>query len=176
MIFTPTKIPGAWIIDPERVEDNRGFFARSWCKKEFEAHGIHALPVQINTSYSKQRGTIRGIHYQLEPFAETKLMRCIQGAIYDVILDLRPGSPTYRQWIAVELSASSQRMVFVPEGCAHGFQSLEDHSVALYQVSQFYSPLHERGIRYNDPAFSIEWPLEVSVISEKDCRWDDFCT
>jgi dTDP-4-dehydrorhamnose 3,5-epimerase len=96
MIFTQTKIPGAWIIDPERVEDNRGFFARSWCKKEFEAHGIHALPVQINTSYSKQRGTIRGIHYQLEPFAETKLMRCIQGAIYDVILDLRPGSPTYR--------------------------------------------------------------------------------
>lgn len=174
MIFTMTKLTGAYIIDVEKVEDHRGFFARTWCTREFKDHGVTDLPVQINMSLSRKRGTIRGFHYQVAPFAETKIIRCVAGAIYDVIIDVRSDSPTYRQWMAVELSAANHRMLFMPEYFAHAFQALEDDSAVFYQVSQFYSAEHERGVRYDDPAFSVRWPLEISDISNKDLNWPDF--
>ncbi|HMQ29542.1 MAG TPA: dTDP-4-dehydrorhamnose 3,5-epimerase [Chloroflexaceae bacterium] len=174
MIFTETELKGAYIVDIERREDDRGFFARTWCQQEFEAHGLVARIVQANTSYNKRKGTLRGMHYQNAPFAETKLVRAVRGAIYDVIVDLRPDSPTYRRWIGVELTADNRRALFVPEGFAHGFQTLEDDTDVAYQVSAFYTPGAEGGARYNDPAFDIQWPLPVSVISDKDAAWPDF--
>jgi dTDP-4-dehydrorhamnose 3,5-epimerase len=174
MIFIETELKGAYIIDLERREDERGFFARTWCQQEFEAHGLVARIVQANTSYNKAKGTLRGMHYQRAPHAETKLVRASRGAIYDVIVDLRPDSPTFKRWIGVELTADNRRALFVPEGFAHGFQTLEDNTDVSYQVSAFYTPGAEGGLRYNDPAFDIEWPLPVSVISPKDADWPDF--
>jgi len=174
VIFTKAELEGAFIIEIEKLEDARGFFARAWCQKEFEAHGLNPRFVQANISYSKMRGTLRGMHYQEAPYAEAKLVRCIRGAIYDVIIDLRQGSPSYGRWMGLQLTANSYRMLYVPEGFAHGFQTLEDDTEVFYQVSQFYSPQYERGVRYDDPSFAIKWPLEVRVISEKDKSWPDF--
>ncbi len=174
MIFTATKLDSAFLIDIEERTDERGFFARSWCQKEFEQHGLVPRVVQANISFNHKKGTVRGMHYQASPYEETKLVRCTRGAIYDVIVDLRKGSPTYCQWISAELTADNRRMLFVPEGYAHGFQTLTDATEVCYQVSQFYTPGAERGARFNDPAFSIRWPLEVTVISEKDANWADF--
>jgi dTDP-4-dehydrorhamnose 3,5-epimerase len=174
MKFIETGLPGAVIVEIEKLQDQRGFFARTWCKREFERHGLDTEMVQANVSYNKSRGTIRGMHYQVQPHGETKLVRCTQGAIYDVIIDLRLDSPTYGEWFGVELSASNYRMLFVPKMFAHGFQTLVDESVVTYQVGQFYTPGSEKGIRYDDPAFGIGWPAEICVISDKDKSWPDF--
>ncbi len=174
MIFTETKLKGAYILDIKKREDARGFFARSWCQKEFEDHDLTSQLRQANISLSLKKGTLRGMHYQVVPYREAKLVRCTRGALYDVIVDLRPDSPTYKEWIGVELTADNYRMLFVPEGFAHGFLTMEDNTEASYQVSEFYTPGAEQGLRYNDPAFGIEWPLEVQVISEKDANWPDF--
>lgn len=174
MIFTETKLPGAFIVELETRGDERGFFARAWCKKEFAEQGINLDWVQANLAHTKQGGTLRGLHYQIAPYEEAKLMRCIRGAIYDVIVDLRPGSPTYKQWLGVELTADNRKALYIPEGFAHGYQTLVDDTEVFYLVSQFYTPGSEQGIRYNDPAFGIEWPLEVQVISDKDKSWSDY--
>lgn len=174
MKFTETPLKGAFVIDLEKREDERGFFARAWCQKEFEAHGIYRLPVQANMSYNKKAGTIRGMHYQAAPNQESKLIRCINGAIYDVIIDLRKNSPTYKQWFGIELNAENRTMLFVPEDFAHGFLALEDHSEVMYQVSAFYNFESERIIRYDDPSFGIKWPIEVTVVSEKDITTPNF--
>jgi dTDP-4-dehydrorhamnose 3,5-epimerase len=171
MIFIETKLKGAFIVELERKEDPRGFFARGYCAKEFEAHGLSPKVVQANISYSEHRGTVRGMHYQLPPATEPKFVRCIRGAIWDVIVDLRPGSPTYLQHIGVELSADNRRAIYVPDMFAHGNQSLTEGAELLYLVGEFYSPGHERGLRYDDPALGIEWPVPVSVVSEKDRNW-----
>ncbi len=175
MIFRETKLAGAFIIELEKLEDERGFFARAWCQKEFEAQGLVSRFVQCNVSFNKKRGTLRGMHYQVAPYEEVKLVRCTRGAIYDVIIDLRPDSPTYTQWLGVELTADNYRMLYVPEGCAHGYQTLTDNAEVFYQVSQFYAPQCERGVRWDDPVFNIEWPIDHPIIlSEKDRRWPDF--
>ncbi len=175
MIFTETTLKGAFVIELEKIEDSRGFFARAWCQKEFEKHGLNPRLVQCNLSYNRQKGTLRGMHYQVEPHKESKLVRCIRGAIYDVIIDLRPASSTYGRWVGVELSAENRKMLYVPEGFAHGFQTLEDDTEAFYQVSEFYSPALERGVRWNDPSFRVEWPaVEKRIISDKDRSWPDY--
>lgn len=174
MIFTETRLKGAYIIEPEKLEDNRGFFARTWCQREFKAHDIHANFAQCNISFSTKTGTLRGMHYQAAPYEEAKLVRCTAGAIYDVIIDLRPGSETFRQWIAVELSADNRKMLYVPEGFAHGFITLSDETEVFYQMSEFYEASHARGVRWDDPVFNIQWPLKVSVISDKDNLFPDF--
>ncbi|MGQ9570723.1 MAG: dTDP-4-dehydrorhamnose 3,5-epimerase, partial [Thermodesulfovibrionales bacterium] len=169
MIFKETNLNCAFVIELEKRVDERGFFARAWCKKEFEAHGLVANIVQSNVSFSKKAGTLRGMHYQVAPFEETKLIRCVKGAIYDVIIDLRLNSPTYKHWIAVELTEDNYKMLYVPEGFAHGFQTLTDNVEVFYHVSQFYSPESERGIRWNDPQFGIIWPeVDKRIISDKD--------
>jgi dTDP-4-dehydrorhamnose 3,5-epimerase len=174
MIFTKTNLVNAYIIEPEKKHDPRGFFARVWCQKEFADHDLISQLVQVNVSYNKKPGTLRGMHYQAKPFQESKLVRCTRGAIYDVIIDLRPSSPTYQQWLGVELTAENYRMLYVPEGFAHGFQTLEGNTEVAYQVSEFYAPQFERGVRYNDPAWGIVWPLDVRVISDKDRDWPDY--
>lgn len=174
MIFKETQLQGAYTLDLDELKDDRGFFARAWCQKEFREHGLNSRIVQANLSYNKKKGTLRGMHYQISPYEETKLIRCISGSIYDVIIDLRPESPTYKKWTGVELTAKNRKMLFVPEGFAHGFQTLEDHAEVFYQVSQFYTPGAESGVRYSDPEFAITWPLKVSVISEKDAGWQDY--
>jgi dTDP-4-dehydrorhamnose 3,5-epimerase len=174
MIFARTKIPGSWIIELEKFEDERGFFARAWCKNEFEARGLSQEWVQANLALSKKKGTLRGLHYQVAPYEEVKLMRCINGAIFDVIIDLRPDSPTYKQWLGVELTAINHRMLYIPENCAHGYQALTENAEVFYQVSQFYAPEAERGVRYDDPTFGVEWPLKVQMISDKDRSWPDY--
>ena len=175
MIFSETELPGAYTIDVDPRRDERGFFARAWCAEEFSQHDLVTRVAQANVSYNVRRGTLRGMHYQLPPHAEVKIVRCTRGAIYDVIVDLRPASPTYRRWIGVELTADNRRMLYVPEGFAHGFQTLEDDTEAFYQVSEFYAPGAERGLRWDDPAFGIEWPLpESPILSDKDRAWPDF--
>jgi dTDP-4-dehydrorhamnose 3,5-epimerase len=174
MLFQPTKLQDAYLIAIEPVEDERGFFARTWCRQEFAAHGLETRLVQCNLSFNKVRGTLRGMHYQLSPSAETKLVRCIRGAIYDVAIDLRPESPTYRHWTAVTLSAENRLAFYIPQGFAHGFQSLTDEAEIFYQMSDVYAPDYARGIRWNDPAFAIDWPLPVTVISAKDQGYPDF--
>jgi dTDP-4-dehydrorhamnose 3,5-epimerase len=174
VIFTETKLKGAFIIEPEKHEDDRGFFARSWCQKEFQAHNLNPRIVQCNISFNKIKGTLRGMHYQAGPFAEAKLVRCTAGALYDVIIDLRPDSPTYKQHIGEVLSAANYKMFYVPEGFAHGFQTLEDNTEILYQMSEFYSPQHARGVRYNDPAFGIKWMIADPVIVDRDLNYPDF--
>ena len=175
MIFTETKLKGAYIIEPERLEDTRGFFARAWCKKEFEAHGLNSGLVQCNISFNKNRGTLRGMHYQTTPHEETKLVRCTRGVIYDVIVDLRPDSATYLEWIGVELTSDNRKMLYVPEEFAHGYLTLTHNTEVFYQVSQFYSQESEGGVRWNDPAFGIEWPeTENIIVSEKDRDWPNY--
>jgi dTDP-4-dehydrorhamnose 3,5-epimerase len=174
MIFKETSIPGAYIIDLERLEDERGFFARSWCQREFIERGLDPCVVQCNISYNRSRGTLRGMHLQLPPFAEAKLVRCIRGAIYDVILDLRLGSPTYLQWFGIELSDENYTSLFIPQGLAHGFITLYDEAEIFYQMSEFYSPECAVGVRWNDPCFNIRWPAPVRVISAKDQAYPDF--
>ena len=174
MIFTETKLKGAFIIELQKIEDNRGFFARAWCQNEFAEHNLTAVVVQANVSFNIKKGTLRGMHYQSTPYEETKLVRCTKGSIYDVIIDLRPASPTYAQWIGVELTAENYKMLYVPENFAHGFQTLEDNTEVTYHVSQFYTPGSERGICWDDSAFSIEWVTDVQVISGKDKSWPEF--
>jgi dTDP-4-dehydrorhamnose 3,5-epimerase len=174
MIFTETKLKGAFIIEIKQLSDERGFFGRSWCKREMEDHGLNGNVVQSNTSFSKAKGTIRGMHYQKHPYEETKLMRCTKGAIYDVIIDLRKDSPTFKQWIGLELTEDNYKMLYVPEKFAHGFITLTDNSEVTYLVTQFYTPGAEAGIRFDDPNFNIEWPVPVKVVSEKDIAHPDF--
>jgi dTDP-4-dehydrorhamnose 3,5-epimerase len=175
MIFEQTKLKGAFVIRIERQEDERGFFARAWCQKEFEAHGLRPRFVQANLAASRKRGTLRGMHYQVSPYQEAKLIRCTKGAVYDVIIDLRPDSDTYMGWFGAELSMVNHKMLYVPENFAHGYQTLEDNTEVFYQVSEFYSPEHEKGLRWNDPAFDIKWPhTDNLVISEKDQNWPDY--
>ena len=175
MIFTETELKGAYIIAPEPVQDDRGFFARIWCQKEFQAHGLTTDIVQCNISFNKKRGTFRGMHFQTEPWEEIKLVRCTVGSIYDVIIDLRPDSATFRQWISVELTADNRKMLYIPVGFAHGFLTLADNTEVFYQMSQWYNADYARGVRWDDPAFSIKWPFEASVIAEKDRKFPDFC-
>ncbi len=174
MKFIETSIPGAFVIDPERLEDERGFFARSWCREEFEAHGCNADLAQCNISFNRRKGTLRGMHYQAAPHEEAKLVRCTLGAIYDVVLDLRPSSSAYLKHFGVVLSAQNRSMLYLPEGTAHGFLSLEDNTEIFYQMSSLYAPGAARGYRHNDPAFAIKWPDEVVVISERDRTYPDF--
>ena len=169
MIFRETEIPGAFVIDLERREDERGFFARAWCADEFAAHGLSTRLVQANLSYNESAGTLRGMHFQRAPHEEAKLIRCTRGSLFDAIVDLRPDSPAFKRWIGVELSAENRRALYVPEGCAHGYQTLEDGTESLYLVSEFYAPESEGGVRWNDPAFGIEWPdADNRTLSPKD--------
>lgn len=174
MIFTPTNIHSAWLLDPKRIEDARGFFARSFCVKELQEHGIHSSIQQINLGFSAQGGTLRGLHYQLAPHQEVKVVRCTRGSVFDIVLDLRPDSPTFKQWIGHELTAENRRILVVPEGCAHGYQTLEDNSEVEYSTTASFAPDAARGVRYNDPAFGVEWPLPVTAISDADRTWPDF--
>ena len=174
MIFLPTSLPGAFIIDIERREDDRGFFARTWCRREFEEMGLNAELAQCNTSYNRRRGTLRGMHWQSAPNAEAKLIRCTRGAIWDAIVDLRPDSPTYLQHVGVELTADSRRALYVPEGMAHGFVTLEDDSEVFYQMSEFFEPAAARGARWNDPAFGISWPVSDPILHPRDAGYPDF--
>lgn len=173
MIFTELELAGAYLIDLEKRADSRGFFARSWCQAELAAHGLGAPIVQANVALSHHRGTLRGLHYQTERFAEAKLVRVTRGAIYDVIVDLRTESPTFLRWLGVELSADDYRMLYVPERFAHGYLTRADDTEVTYQVTQSYTPQAERGIRFDDPALGIEWAGEVRVISDKDRSWPD---
>jgi len=174
MIFQETKLEGAFIINPERQEDERGFFARTWCQREFEGHGLNSRLLQCNISFNKEKGTIRGMHYQDPPYQEAKLIRCTMGAIYDVVIDLRPFSVTFKQWIGVELSAENRKMLYIPEGYAHGFQTLMDNTEVFYQMSENYHPEHARGIRWDDVTFIIEWPLTKVILSTRDRSFPDF--
>ena len=168
MKFTESNLRGAYLVAPERIEDERGFFARTFCRREFEAHCLNLNLVQCSVSFNRLRGTLRGMHLQSAPHAEAKLVRCTRGAIYDVILDLRPQSPTFGRWAAASLGADNRLMFYVPEGFAHGFQTLEPESEIFYQMSEIYSPENARGIRWNDPAFAIEWPIPNPLISKRD--------
>jgi dTDP-4-dehydrorhamnose 3,5-epimerase len=175
MIFKETKLKGAFIIEIEPIGDNRGFFARSWCMQEFKAHGIEQCFVQANITYSPVPGTLRGMHYQIAPHEEVKLVQCTRGAIYDVIIDLRPESPTYLQWLAHELTAENRKRLYIPGGFAHGYQTIAEDTEVFYQVAQYYAPEYERGIRWDDPTFQIEWPQSHNlVLSEKDKQWANF--
>jgi dTDP-4-dehydrorhamnose 3,5-epimerase len=174
MNFSETKLKGAWLVEIQRLEDDRGFFARSWCQREFEAHGLNPRLAQCNISYNKIRGTLRGMHYQDAPFEEAKLVRCTSGAIFDVIIDLRPESPTYKNHLGVTLSAAQCNMIYIPEGFAHGFLTLTNDSEVFYQMSEFYAPGYSRGVRWNDPTFAISWPETIQMISERDSRYPDF--
>jgi dTDP-4-dehydrorhamnose 3,5-epimerase len=174
MFFQKTKIEGVVEVHLDRKTDERGFFARSWCRKEFEDAGLDSRLVQCSISFNRQRGTLRGMHYQAAPFAETKLVRCTQGAICDVILDLRADSPTFKQWVAVTLTAENRNSVYIPEGCAHGFLTLADDTEIFYQMTEYFHPEAAHGVRWDDPAFGIEWPEKVAVISERDKMLPDF--
>ncbi|MBD2106899.1 dTDP-4-dehydrorhamnose 3,5-epimerase [Nodosilinea sp. FACHB-13] len=174
MIFEATNLKDAFVIDLEIRSDDRGGFARTFCAKEFEEHGLKPMVAQCNMSFNYKKGTLRGMHYQLAPAAETKLVRCTRGAIYDVIIDIRPDSPTYMQHFGIELTADNRKALYVPELFAHGYQALTDDAEVIYQVGEFYSPGYEQGIRYDDPTFGIEWPIPVTVISEKDGQWPPF--
>jgi dTDP-4-dehydrorhamnose 3,5-epimerase len=174
MIFIETSVPGAVIIEPECRADERGFFARSFCAREFEAHRLNPHVEQCNISFNRSKGTVRGLHFQRPPHAEAKLVRCTAGSVYDVIVDLRPGSPAFCRHVGVELSARNRTLLYVPEGVAHGFQTLEDDAEVFYQMSNPFDPDAAAGVRWNDPAFAIAWPLAVSVISERDRSHPDF--
>jgi dTDP-4-dehydrorhamnose 3,5-epimerase len=171
MIFHETKLKGAFIVELDKMDDDRGFFARAFCSQKFEQHGLRPQVVQANMSYNHKKGTVRGMHYQVSPASEPKFIRCISGSIWDVIIDMRPDSPTYLQNIGVELSAENRRAIYVPDMFAHGNQALTDGAELLYLVGEFYTPGCERGVRYDDPLIEIEWPLAVTVISDKDASW-----
>src|SRR5690554_4392808 len=174
MIFTETALKGAHIVEIKQLTDERGFFGRSWCKREMEEHGLNSNVVQANTSCSTIKGTMRGMHYQMAPYEETKLIRCTRGAIYDVIIDLRKESPTFMQWFGIELTEKDYKMVYIPERFAHGFVTLTDNAEVTYLVTQYYTPGAEGGIRYDDPSFNINWPVPVKLVSEKDSNHPDF--
>ena len=174
MKLVETAVAGSYVIEIDRREDPRGFFARTWCRREFEELGLDPALVQINVGFNLRAGTLRGMHFQRAPFEETKVVRCTRGAVVDVAIDLRPDSPTYRRWAAVELTADNHRMLYVPRGCAHGYQTLVDDTELCYQTSQVYAPEHATGVRYDDPAFAVRWPLAVTVLSDADSRWPDF--
>jgi dTDP-4-dehydrorhamnose 3,5-epimerase len=171
MIFTETKLPGSFVIDVERRKDERGFFARVFCQHEFEAHGLKPIIAQANVAYNRKKGTLRGMHFQFPPAAETKLVRCTRGAILDIIVDLRPESPTYLKHVAVELTAENSRALYVPERFAHGYQVLQDDTETSYQVGEFYAPGCEGGLHYDDPRLALNWPLPIGAISDKDRAW-----
>ena len=174
MTFGETRIGGVWVIRPDRIEDERGFFARTWDQDEFAARGLSASVAQCSISFNRRRGTLRGLHYQAAPHEESKLVRCTSGAIFDVAVDLRPDSPTFREWVGVELSADNRLALYIPEGCAHGFLTLEDAAEVHYQMTEHHVPDAGRGVRWDDPAFGIEWPGEVTVINERDRMYTDF--
>ncbi len=174
MQFRATGIAGVYVIEPQIIGDERGFFARTWCSREFAGQGLNTALVQCNVSFNRRRGTLRGMHYQRAPCEEAKLVRCTAGAIYDVVVDLRRDSASYLRWEAAELSGANRAMMYVPEGCAHGFVTLEDDTEVFYQMSQFHSAEHACGVRWNDPAFGIEWPCAPEVISPRDRDYPDF--
>lgn len=171
MTFSETKLKGAFVVAMKKIEDHRGYFARAWCREEFATHGLNPNVVQLNTASSRVKGTLRGLHYQESPHHEAKLIRCTRGSIYDVIVDLRPDSPTHRQWVGIELTADNGLMLYAPEGFAHGYQTLADETDMYYTASMPYAPGSARGVAYNDPAFGIAWPLPVAVISTQDQNW-----
>ena len=174
MIFTKIDLEDAYIVEIEKKEDHRGFFARSWDTEEFKKHNLNHKLVQCNISVTKKAGTLRGMHYQTKPYEESKLIRCTKGEIYDVIIDLRPNSKTFKKWFGIMLSEKNYKMIYVPEGFAHGFQSMADNSEIIYQVSEFYTPGHELGIHWNDSTFNIKWPIKEKIITEKDNSWKPF--
>jgi len=187
MIFTETKLKGSFVIEIEPIEDERGFFSRTFCQKEFKKHGLNPCIAQCNISHNKKKGTLRGMHYQAAPHEEAKIVSCIKGSIYDVIIDLRIDSPTYCQWLAVELTAhnllgtahsfpltTNYKMLYIPKGMAHGFQTLEDNTVVFYQMSEFYHPESARGVRWDDPVFGIIWPFAPKILSERDRSYPSF--
>jgi len=174
VIFTETSLEGAFVIEPERREDARGFFARTWCAREFETRGLMTRIAQCSTSFNKKKGTLRGMHYQVPPFAETKIVRCIRGSMYDVIVDLRSSSHTFMKHVGAVLTADNGKMLYVPPGFAHGFQTLEDDTEVLYQISEFHSPGHARGVRWDDPAFGIRWPDDERTMVDRDRIYPDF--
>ena len=176
MTFKETKLQGAYIIEPEMLIDERGAFARTFCRKDFESHGLNGSISQCSISLNTRKYTLRGMHYQKKPCAEAKLVRCSRGVIYDVIVDLREDSSTFKQWTSVEISAENRKMVYVPVDFAHGFQTLADDTEVIYQMSEFYSPSHADGFRWNDPSFKIKWPSDNFVISSKDQTYPDFKT
>jgi dTDP-4-dehydrorhamnose 3,5-epimerase len=171
MRFTETDLAGAWVIDPNPHADDRGRFLRAWCAREFAEHGLNFLPVQSNMGFSVRKGTVRGMHFQVAPALEAKLVRCTRGAMFDVVLDLRPKSSSFGKWYGAELSAENGRMLYVPEHCAHGYQTLEDGTEMYYMTSAFYTPSAVRGVRFDDPTFSIQWPLAATMVSERDRNW-----
>jgi len=174
VIFQETPLKGAFVIQPERREDARGFFARTWCQREVEVHGLNPRLVQCSISFNLRKGTLRGLHYQAAPHEEAKLIHCTMGAIYDVVVDLRDDSPTFREHFAIVLSAENRQMLYVPEGLAHGFQTLEDNTEVSYQMSEFFAPESARGVRWDDPAFGIAWPPADRIIAERDRSYPDF--
>ncbi|MBI4687487.1 MAG: dTDP-4-dehydrorhamnose 3,5-epimerase [Nitrospirae bacterium] len=174
MKFIQTQLKGAYIIEPEKIYDNRGFFARTFCQREFKEYGLNLNLAQCNISFNAVKGTLRGMHYQEAPYEEAKLVRCTMGAIYDVIIDLRHKSETFKQWAAVELTAEKRNMLYIPEGFAHGFITLTDNTEVFYQMSEFYAQEYARGVRWNDPAFGITWPVDITVIADKDRNYSDF--
>ena len=171
MIFRQTRIAGVWVIEPIMHKDDRGHFFRAWCLQEFADHGINFVPVQENLGFSNRAGTVRGMHFQAEPAVEAKLVRCTRGGIFDVALDLRRDSPTFREWFGIELTARNGCMLYLPEGCAHGYQAMEDQTEMTYMTSQYYTPTAVRGARFDDPTFAIQWPLEIANISNQDRNW-----
>ena len=174
MIFTETALSGAFVIDPEPQEDARGLFARTWCLRELQTRGLETRMAQCSTSFNKRKGTLRGLHYQVPPAAETKIVRCTRGSLYDVIVDLRLDSPTFLGHVAMVLTANNRKMVYVPSGFAHGFQTLEDDTEVFYQISEFWAPEHARGVRWDDPLFAIAWPDDQRTMIERDLRYPDF--
>jgi dTDP-4-dehydrorhamnose 3,5-epimerase len=174
LIFTPTRVAGAFLIELDPITDQRGFFARAFCRREFEEHGLKPNLVQCNVSFNHLRATLRGMHYQFKPHEEAKLVRCTRGAVYDVMIDLRSQSPTYTEWLGVRLDQDNRTMLYVPEGFAHGYLTLTDDTEVFYQVSEFYAPQAERGVRWNDRVFGIKWPFEPNHISAKDRAHPDF--
>ena len=176
MKFIPTSLAGAYVIEPERLEDERGYFARTFCRDEFLAHGLNPSLVQCNVSFNARKGTLRGMHYQAKPHEEAKLVRCTRGGVFDVIVDIREGSPTRLQWFTTNLTAENGRMLYIPEGFAHGFQTLEDNSELFYQMSERYSPQSAWGLRWNDPAIGIRWPIANPVMSQRDATFGDIAS
>lgn len=174
MIFKETKLKGAFVIEPERLFDSRGFFARTFCRREFIQHGLNPRVVQCNVSFNKKKGTLRGMHHQIAPRQEDKFIRCTNGAIFDVIIDLQPESSTFKEWFSIELTAENRKMLYVPKGFSHGFMTLNDDTEVFYQMSEFYFPEYAKGIRWNDPVFGILWPEKVTFISERDKNYPDF--
>jgi len=176
MIFEELELEGSFIITPEKIEDERGFFARTWDKKIFEGKNLNSNFTQSSISYNEKKGTVRGLHYQIEPFSETKLVRCTKGSVYEVILDIRKDSKTYKKWIGIKLNSNEYKFLYIPKGFALGFQSLEDNTELFYQITQMYSPEHAKGIRWNDKSFNILWPEKITVISTKDISYKPFQT